>query len=90
MIRSLHIIVIGGVQGVGYRASTQKMAHRLKLDGWVRNLPDGSVEIHAHGATEQVEQLIAWCHKGPVFARVEKVIVADLDAPTISQGFIIT
>lgn len=65
----------GLVQGVFYRYNTMKKAHELGLTGWVRNLPDGSVECVAEGPKEKVERLIAWCRQGPPGARVEAVEV---------------
>ncbi|MDP6476716.1 MAG: acylphosphatase, partial [Nitrospinaceae bacterium] len=62
---AVHIIVHGRVQGVFFRASTQTRALELSLVGWVRNLPDSSVEIHAEGDRENLELLIEWCRQGP-------------------------
>ena len=87
MTQSIHIIVSGRVQGVSYRASTQKTAKKLQLDGWVKNLADGRVEICARGDAVSLEQLIAWCHKGPVFARVDNVNVQPIDAEGLATGF---
>ncbi len=70
-----HIWVSGRVQGVWYRASTVEEARRLGLRGWVRNLPDGRVEVVAEGPREAVERLISWCHQGPPLAVVEEVKV---------------
>ena len=63
----------GRVQGVFFRASTQDHAKRLGLNGWVRNCPDGSVEVVAEGARSQIENLIAWCRQGPRGAQVSNV-----------------
>jgi acylphosphatase len=63
----------GRVQGVWYRASTQKQAAALGLSGFVRNVADGSVEAVAEGPREQLEALIAWCREGPPHARVSEV-----------------
>ncbi len=71
----VHIWVSGKVQGVWYRASTVEEARRLGLTGWVRNLPDGRVEIVAEGPKERLEELIAWCHEGPPLAVVDRVDV---------------
>lgn len=68
--KALHILVEGKVQGVYYRASTAKKAQSLGLTGWVRNLADGRVEIHAQGTAGALEQLVQWCQKGPVLAKV--------------------
>jgi acylphosphatase len=67
--------VRGRVQGVWFRASTQREAERLGLSGWVKNRSDGSVEICAEGEEEPLKELIAWAHKGPSAALVEKVEV---------------
>ena len=63
-------LISGRVQGVGYRWWTVRTADRLGLDGWVRNLGDGSVEVLAIGAPEAVERLAAACGAGPAAARV--------------------
>jgi acylphosphatase len=68
------------VQGVAYRASTRHEARRLGLAGWVKNLPDGSVELEAQGAPEVVAALLTWCHQGPAMARVSAVEVEELAA----------
>lgn len=78
MIRRVNIIVSGKVQGVCFRAAAQKQADSVAVNGWVRNLATGDVEIMAVGENSAIEQLIRWCHKGPTFARVEKVVVTDL------------
>jgi acylphosphatase len=65
--------VTGKVQGVFYRASTIEQARSLGLAGWVRNLPDGSVELEAEGDDGRVRQLVDWCRRGPPAARVDDV-----------------
>jgi acylphosphatase len=70
---AVHLIVQGRVQGVFYRAKTQKKAEALALAGWVKNCSDGSVEIHAEGIKEKLEELIEWCHRGPALAKVSNV-----------------
>jgi acylphosphatase len=65
--------VEGRVQGVFFRASTQELAKRLSVNGWVRNCPDGSVEVAAEGARSQIDELIAWCRHGPRGAQVGDV-----------------
>jgi len=67
--------VRGLVQGVWFRQSAADEARRLGLEGWVRNLADGSVEAEAQGERERVEALVRWCHRGPPAARVEGVDV---------------
>lgn len=74
-----HLIVSGRVQGVFFRQSTTRQARVLGVAGWVRNLPDGTVEAHVEGDAEAVEALIAWAHKGPPGARVDGVAVSDAE-----------
>ncbi|MEM2918950.1 MAG: acylphosphatase [Candidatus Altiarchaeota archaeon] len=71
-----HIFVSGIVQGVFFRANTKEKAKELNLKGWVKNLPDGRVEILAEGDEEKIQKLIDWCWKGPELAKVEDVIVS--------------
>lgn len=65
----------GRVQGVFYRQSTREKARELGLSGWVKNMPDGTVEALAAGPEEVVKQLIEWCGNGPAYARVDRVDV---------------
>ena len=68
-----HAIIHGIVQGVFFRASTRAEARRIGVAGWVRNLPDGSVEALFEGETLKVEEILGWSHKGPCGARVSNV-----------------
>ena len=63
----------GQVQGVGFRYWTQHKARALGLAGYVRNLPDGSVEVAAAGDSNQLRQLEQLLSRGPTAARVERV-----------------
>ncbi len=74
--RRIHAIVRGRVQGVGFRAATEDYATGLHLVGWVRNLPDGTVELEAEGPSDRIDELIAWLHQGPRAARVTAVDVS--------------
>jgi acylphosphatase len=69
----VHCIVTGIVQGVGFRYHTRDEAVRLGLRGWVRNLPDDSVEVVAEGPEEALRQLVTWLGHGPRAARVDDV-----------------
>jgi acylphosphatase len=80
----------GLVQGVNYRYSTRQKALELGVNGWVRNLGDGSVECLLEGERDKVEALIRWCHHGPPGARVEKVTTHWEEYRGDLQGFSIT
>ncbi len=78
MIQSARRCVVSGrVQGVFYRASTQQRAQKLGLTGWVRNRPDGGVEVFACGEAEQLEALCRWLQQGPEMAKVSSVECQD-------------
>ena len=71
------IRVKGKVQGVFYRATTQKQANLLNIKGWVRNEADGSVLIDAEGDDDALAQFIGWCKQGPQRAHVSHVSVTE-------------
>lgn len=75
MAERVHLLVSGRVQGVFYRQSTVDEARRLGLSGWVRNLPDGRVEVLAEGERDGLEGLVRFCRRGPPAARVDDVAV---------------
>ena len=70
-----HLIISGRVQGVFFRAETQRAAGMYGVTGWVRNRPDGTVEAVAEGSRTDVVSLINWCKNGPPIARVDDVEV---------------
>jgi DNA ligase D-like protein (predicted 3'-phosphoesterase) len=70
--------VHGAVQGVAFRDATLRKAGELAVMGWVRNEPDGSVLVHAEGATSAVESLTAFLREGPRLARVSEVAVEQV------------
>ena len=72
-LKQVQLFVRGRVQGVYFRASAQREARRLGITGWVRNRPDGSVEIVAEGEEVSIRELYGWAQKGPSAARVERV-----------------
>jgi acylphosphatase len=74
------LVIVGRVQGVYYRVSTQQEAEKLGVRGWVKNRPDGAVEMELHGSPGSVAALIAWCQHGPPGARVEQLESSDCPA----------
>lgn len=78
--------VRGRVQGVGFRGAIREQALGLSVAGWVRNLPDGSVEALLEGPEVPVEALIAFCRRGPPGARVGAVELSEEPAEAL-EGF---
>ena len=70
-----HAIISGRVQGVFFRMETKQAAERCGVFGWVRNLPDGTVEAVFEGERQNVEAVLRWCQAGPPHARVNRVDV---------------
>jgi len=83
-LASVRAIVYGRVQGVFYRAFTSRQAKELGLTGYVRNLPDGGVEVQAYGERKQLEKLINTLMIGPPTAAVEKIVT---DWPEYSGSY---
>ena len=82
----VHVYVSGTVQGVYYRANTRDQARERGVDGWVRNLADGRVEVVFEGAPDAVEAMVEWCHTGSPRAEVDDVDVEYAD-PQGETGF---
>lgn len=79
-MRRIHLVISGDVQGVGYRAWVLRYAQDKLLTGWVKNRDDGTVELVAEGARENLEELIKRCQEGPDVSFVEKVETVWEDA----------
>jgi acylphosphatase len=76
----------GRVQGVAFRASMQREAERLGVQGWVRNQPDGSVRFLATGPADAVRALVDWARHGPSSARVDRLDLDRASAPADGDG----
>ena len=72
-MKRIHIIISGRVQGVWFRHNTNIIGNKLGLKGFVRNLPNGNVEVVAEGSEEKLEQLINFCKTGPEGSKVENI-----------------
>jgi acylphosphatase len=81
------LLVSGRVQGVGFRANTLEAATRLGLVGWVRNRPDGRVEVHAQAFDALVDEFERWLRQGPRWARVTGVSAQDVEVDEGLRGF---
>jgi acylphosphatase len=86
MEKRVRALVSGRVQGVFFRAHTRTRARELGVSGWVRNLPDGRVELVAEGEEAKITTLLAWVQIGPPSARVENV-QADWSTPQGEKEF---
>lgn len=73
--RAIHIQVSGRVQGVAYRAWTERRANELGLSGWVRNLANGDVEAMIAGPPDRLVEMLLACRRGPRLAEVERLDV---------------
>jgi len=82
-------VISGEVQGVGFRAFTQRQAAVEGLHGWVRNREDGRVEIHLEGDAEALDRAEAKLRRGPPAARIDDLIVEDLAPSGRPTGFAI-
>ncbi len=69
-----HYIIEGIVQGVGFRYFVYKHANSLGLKGYVKNLPDGTVEVFAEGDEDKIKELEVYLWKGPTFSHVKNII----------------
>ena len=80
------VCVSGRVQGVWFRESCRDQALAGGVAGWVRNLADGRVEVVLEGPPAAVDEVVAWCRRGPRRARVDGIEVVD-EAAVGEQGF---
>jgi acylphosphatase len=80
------VCVSGRVQGVWFRESCRDQARAGGVAGWVCNLADGRVEVVLEGPPAAVDEVVAWCRRGPRRARVDGIEVAD-EAAVGEQGF---
>lgn len=85
MKQSKYFRVSGKVQGVFFRASTQRQAKQLGLGGWVRNREDGDVEGRASGDSAQLTEFINWLAGGPALANVEELQVEEVEHEAFSD-----
>jgi acylphosphatase len=81
-----HVWVSGRVQGVYFRVYAEDEAVYRNLAGWIRNAPDGRVEVVVEGSRASVETMIQWCHRGSPASRVTEVEVT-WEEPRGESGF---
>ncbi len=89
--KEVYIKIKGRVQGIGFRRWAVSKAEEIgEISGWVTNAVDGSVEIRMSGPEKNLDEMILACHKGPMFARVDKVefVVGRISSflPPVTEG----
>ncbi|RME00794.1 MAG: acylphosphatase [Calditrichaeota bacterium] len=89
-MKTLHLFVEGIVQGVGFRFFVYRIAQQLGICGWVRNLPDGRVEILAQGKSTHLQEFLKELRIGPRFAKVTNIEVQEEPDAPILNSFEIT
>jgi acylphosphatase len=85
-MKRAHVTISGRVQGVFFRAEAADRARSRRVSGWIRNVPNGTVEAVFEGEDDTVESLVEWCRRGPAGARVDGVDVA-WEEPRGETGF---
>lgn len=86
MRRAVHVVITGRVQGVGFRAFVEREAEALRLDGWVRNRRDGTVEAVFAGDESEIQHILMELNAGPPGAVVTDVRTGPYEGP-IPPGF---
>jgi len=74
-MQTVHLIISGKVQGVFFRETSRKIAEKLNIKGWIKNIPEEKVEALITGDEKNVSDFIKWCKTGPDRAKVKEVIV---------------
>jgi len=87
MIKRIKVTVEGRVQGVGFRYFAQRKAELLHLQGYIRNLTDGSVETVAEGEEDALNEYLERVKSGPHLAQVAHVEIEWLEADGVFRGF---
>ncbi len=84
--KAIHCVISGIVQGVGFRVYTQREAMRLKITGWVKNTPEGQVEVFAMGDEPALLLFKTWLMQGPSAATVTSVTCKTVEVdPNLTQ-----
>lgn len=76
-MKRFNILILGKVQGVGFRFTAMQKAYQLGICGTVKNDGPGRVFIEAEGEPPALDAFVAWCRKGPVGAAVERVVLEE-------------
>ena len=87
VLKRIHIFVTGRVQGVFFRQSTRVMGIKNNVNGWVRNLDDGRVEIVAEGKELNINAFVDWCKTGPANSRVDEFELSEENSTGEFENF---
>jgi acylphosphatase len=85
MKKHLNITIYGRVIGVGFRWSVRKAAGKYHISGFVRNVRESYLYIEAEGEQDQLEKFLAWCRKGPLWAKVESVETQEAELENFNE-----
>jgi acylphosphatase len=86
-MKAVQVFYEGRVQGVGFRYSVRQIAKGFNVTGWVRNLPDGKVELQVSGEDEEVNAFLEGIHQSELGSLIKKESENGLAAPPDSRGF---
>lgn len=75
-METVHLLISGKVQGVFFREASRRLAEKLNIKGWIKNTPDGKVEVLITGNEKDLDDFLNFCKKGPERAEVEEVKVS--------------
>jgi len=87
--KSVYLVVSGRVQGVGFRYFALHKANEFEINGWIRNAPEGKVEIEAEGESQNIEAFIDWMKIGPSRAIIRNFSVSEISPPRKFTNFTI-
>lgn len=87
MGKTMQVFYEGRVQGVGFRYTARRVASGFDVAGYVRNLPDGRVELVASGEAEEVDEFLAAMRDSELAGHIDNELTADIAAPARLRGF---
>jgi acylphosphatase len=87
VMKNLKMTIYGAVQGVGFRDAAYWTARNMHVAGFVMNEPEGTVCVEAEGEEDALKEFLAWCRKGPITAKVERVDAEWSEAHGKFSGF---
>lgn len=88
-MNTVHLIISGFVQRVGFRQFVKENAKRLDLKGWVRNTQDRKVEAVLQGSQAKIDEMVACCRKGPFLAEVKNIEIKKIKGEDFFSDFIV-